>query len=340
MLKSNTVQDFEWITLPPGPTRRLDAGAIQIGRSLFCWGGYESQDHVLSVVDRFDLDRCEWAERMPMPTEVPQSHFALAGDGERYIYAASGQVGPRCCHAVAATFAFDILEHKWHSLPSLPEARYAATMQLWRGRLHIVGGAKPDRYTPASEHWSLGVRNGHTTEKCWRVETPIPRGGMHRASAVVDDRFFVLGGQEGDFIAIPGDPDYSCTGETVEHIYADVYQWNPVDSGWMRLPDMPVPSSHIDFSVVVADHLIFLVGGSRFKDPITFEIELTDVVQVYDTRARTWALAGHLPFRVKTCMTALYDGWLYMSAGQRDRGPDDPRPGAIENGMWRARLIN
>lgn len=340
MLKLDTLQDLEWIALPSGPSRRLDAGAVQIGHSLFCIGGYESQEHVLSVMDRFDLARCEWAERIPFPTGMPQSHLALACDGERYIYSAGGQVGPRCRPAVADAFAFDTLDHEWLSLPPLPEARYAATMQLWRDRLHILGGAMPDRYTPASEHWSLGVSNGRATEKHWRVEVPIPRGGMHRASAVVDDRLYVFGGQEGDFIAIPGDPDFTCTGETVEHIYADAYQWDPDSGGWLRLPDMPVPSSHIEFSVVVAGHLVFLVGGSCFKDPQTFEIELTDAIQVFDTRTRTWALAGHLPFRVKTCMTALHDGWLYMSAGQRDRSPDDPRPGAVENGMWRARLVN
>ena len=339
-LKQGPAKQFEWIALPPGPSPRLDAGAVQIGHSLYCIAGYEDQEHVLNVVDIFDLAQCRWADQIPIPAGMAQSHLALACETNRYIYAGGGQVGPRCSPAVADVFAFDTLDREWLSLPPLPEPRYAATMQFWRGRLHFVGGSMPDRYTPASEHWSLGVRNGRTTERRWRVERPIPRGGMHRASAVVQDRMYVFGGQEGDFIAIPGDPNFTCTGDTVEYIYADVYQWDPVDDYWVRLPDMPVPSSHHEFSVVVDGLRVFVAGGSIYKDPQTFDIELTDVIQVFDTRARTWALAGHLPFRVKTCITALYDGWLYMTAGQRDRGPDDHRPGAVESSMWRARLVS
>lgn len=340
ILNERPRQDFEWITLPMGPSPRLDAGAVQIGHSLYCIAGYESQEHVINVVDRFDLARCRWAEQIPMPMGMPQSHLALACEGDRYIYSAGGQLGPRCSPAVADVFAFDTFDRVWLSLPPLPEPRYAATMQFWRGRLHVLGGSQPDRYTPASEHWSLGVGSGRTTERRWRVEPSVPRGGMHRASAVVHDRLYVFGGQEGDFIAVPGDPNFTCTGDTVEYIYADVYQMDQVNLDWVRLPDMPLPSSHIEFSVVVDGPLVYVAGGSCYKDPQTFAIELTDVIQEFDTRDRTWALGGRLPFRVKTCLTALYDGWLYMSAGQRDRGPDDPRPGAVESGMWRAKLVS
>jgi hypothetical protein len=337
---AHATQNLEWVRLPSGPFPRLDAGAIQIAKLLYCIGGYEDQDHVLSFIDVFDLAQCEWMEQIPMPPEVPQSHLALTCEEGRYIYFAGGQVGPRCNPAVADVYVFDTQARTWHSLPSLPEPRYAATMQLWRGRLHILGGAMSDRYTPASDHWSLGVKSGQALEGEWRVEPSIPRGGMHRVSAVIHDQLHVFGGQEGDFMPVAGDPHFTCTGNTVEYVYADVFQlgWN--NDGWIRLPDMPVPASHTEFSIVANDYLVYIAGGSCYKDPHTFEIELIDLIQMFDTRSQTWSIAGHLPFRVKTVITALYDGWLYISAGQRDQGPHDPRPGAVEKGMWRARLID
>jgi hypothetical protein len=338
--KSISRGNLKWIRLPSGPFPRLDAGAIQIGKLLYCIGGYKDQDHVLNLIDIFDLARCEWIDQIPIPPGVPQSHLALACEEDRYIYSAGGQVGPRCNPATADAFVFDTLKRTWHSLPSLPEPRYAATMQLWRGRLHILGGAMSDRYTPASDHWSLGVKSGQAIESEWKLEPPIPRGGMHRASAVIHDKLHVFGGQEGDFIPIAGDPNFACTGNTVEYVYADVFQLDQNNDGWTRLPDMPVPGSHTEFSIVVEEHLVHIAGGSCYKDPQTFEIELTDLIQVFDTRSQTWKVAGQLPFRVKTCMTALYNGWLYVGAGQRDQGPHDPRPGAVENGMWRTRLID
>ena len=58
--------------------------------------------------------------------------------------------------------------------------RYAPATQLWRGRLHVMGGSKENRHTPALEHWSLAVKDGKALETEWRSEIPIPRGGPHR----------------------------------------------------------------------------------------------------------------------------------------------------------------
>ncbi|HVQ38463.1 MAG TPA: hypothetical protein VMS31_13065, partial [Pyrinomonadaceae bacterium] len=235
-------------------------------------------------------------------------------------------------------FVFDTQKRAWSSLPPLPAARYAPTMQLWRRRLHVMGGAMPDRSTPASEHWSLSVHNGRATETEWRRERPIPRGGGHRASALVNDRLYLLGGQEGDFEPISNDPNCACTGETIEYVFPDCYRLDSPGTEWVRLPDMLEQSSHTEFSVIVRGPSIIISGGSRYKHPETFQIALTDVIQKFDTRNEKWSLVGHLPFRVKTTLTGFHKGWLYASAGQRDHGPDDPRPGMIENGAWRARL--
>lgn len=58
--------------------------------------------------------------------------------------------------------------------------RYAPATQLWRGRLHVMGGSKENRHTPGLEHWSLAVKDGKALEEEWRSEIPIPRGGPHR----------------------------------------------------------------------------------------------------------------------------------------------------------------
>lgn len=59
-------------------------------------------------------------------------------------------------------------------------SRYAPATQLWRGRLHVMGGSKENRHTPGLEHWSIAVKDGKVLEKEWRNEIPIPHGGPHR----------------------------------------------------------------------------------------------------------------------------------------------------------------
>lgn len=151
-----------------------------------------------------------------------------------------------------------------------------------------MGGSKENRYTPATEHWSIAVKDGKPLEKQWRQEIPIPRGGQHRydtsipfhllayflslvlwhmlihlwsfemklyfglsiqilpimmiivlsnfrthiaffrsyfsdrcytnrACVVVDDKLFVIAGQEGDFMAKPGSPIFQCSRRNEVH---------------------------------------------------------------------------------------------------------------------------
>jgi hypothetical protein len=155
---------------------------------------------------------------------------------------------------------------------------------------------------------------------------------------VVNNRLYLFGGQEGDFEPISNDPDCACTGATVEYVFPDTFRLDSDRSDWVRLPDMLEQSSHTEFSVVIRGPLVIITGGSRYKHPETFDIELTDVVQVFDTRSEKWSLVGRLPFRLKTALTAFHDGWLYASSGQRDVGPDNPQPGIIGSFTWRTRL--
>ncbi|BAT14414.1 Os11g0549683 [Oryza sativa Japonica Group] len=70
-----------------------------------------------------------------------------------------------------------------------------------------------------------------------------------KAFVVANDKLLVIGGQQGDFMAIPGSPIFKCVRSEV--VYSNVYM---LDDGmrWKELPPMPKPDSHIEFALVVA----------------------------------------------------------------------------------------
>ncbi|GLT96922.1 hypothetical protein SLE2022_145130 [Rubroshorea leprosula] len=74
-----------------------------------------------------------------------------------------------------------------------------------------MGGSKENRHTPGLEHWSLAVKDGKPLENEWRNEIPMTNGGPHRACIVVNDHLYVIGGQEGAFMAKPGSPIFKCS---------------------------------------------------------------------------------------------------------------------------------
>ena len=327
-----TPPELLWETCARCPATRTENAAEKIGHECFVIGGYHTIDSVLNVVDVFDLDKRRWTERFAMPPNMPQTHLGVANDDSRYLYFVGGQLGPQCSPAVAVGFVLDTQNRTWGSLPPLPEPRYSLTMQLWRGRLHVLSGSKTDRSTPACEHWSLAVEQGKALEDRWHEEVPIPRGGPHRASAVFNDRLYVLGGEDGDVGPVSGDPKYTCDWNTpMEKSYGDSFVLEGGVEQWKRVAPMPHARTHTEHSIVKIGQYAVIVGG------IAGRYVYDDLIQIYDTETDYWRTAGRLPYGMKT--SAVYhDGWLFAVVGQRSRSREDPRPGEVLRSVWRAKF--
>lgn len=324
-----------WEKMKTSPVPRLDGAAIQIRNLFFVFAGYADINTVHSHVDIYNFDDGTWGGRFDMPKEMAHSHLGMATDG-RYIYIVNGQYGPQCRGPTSDTFVLDTETKQWSGLPPLPVPRYAPATQLWRGRLHVMGGSKENRHTPGLEHWSLAVKNGKALEKEWRSEIPIPRGGPHRACVVANDRLYVLGGQEGDFMAKPGSPIFKCS-RRMEVVYPDVYMLDD-EMKWKVLPPMPKQNSHIEFAWVLVNNSIVIAGGTTEKHPETKKMVLNGEVFQFNLNTLKWSVIGKLPYRVKTTLVGFWNGWLYFTSGQRDKGPDDPSPKKVVGDMWRTKL--
>ncbi|KAH9792106.1 hypothetical protein KPL71_003991 [Citrus sinensis] len=327
--------DLEWEQMPSAPVPRLDGAAIQIKNLFYVFAGYGSLDYVHSHVDVYNFTDNKWVDRFDMPKDMAHSHLGVVSDG-RYIYIVSGQYGPQCRGPTSRTFVLDSETRKWDSIPPLPSPRYSPATQLWRGRLHVMGGSKENRHTPGLEHWSIAVKDGKALEKAWRTEIPIPRGGPHRACFVFNDRLFVVGGQEGDFMAKPGSPIFKCS-RRHEVVYGDVYMLDD-EMKWKVLPPMPKPNSHIECAWVIVNNSIIITGGTTEKHPVTKRMILVGEVFQFHLDSLTWSVIGKLPYRIKTTLTGFWDGWLYFTSGQRDRGPENPQPRKVIGEMWRTKL--
>lgn len=339
IVRRQVLNTLRWRPSAPCPSRRLDAVSAQYAGLLYVFGGYVGPDEVVDRCDILDMRSRRWVDSIALPDGMGRSHAGITDDGRGRIFAVSGQPGPQCGPATVACFMLEPASRTWSRLPPLPEARYAPAVRYWNGRIHVIGGSKPDRTTPASDHWSLEVADGRVASDAWMSEPPIPVSGCHRAALVHGGSLYVLGGQQGDYIAIPGDPNYTCTGELTSESYIHhVFRLENRGGDWQRLADMPIPASHIESSWVVSDDRILVFGGQIHKDHESGRLKLTDAVQCYHITSDSWSVVGRLPYRVKNIVVGHHGGRLFVTTGQRDRGPHDDSPERITDWSWTARI--
>ncbi len=325
--------DLIWQACRPLPLARVESGCVQLGDQLYIVGGYSTLDQALSEIAIFDLRANKWSGRFPMPSDVPQTHQGICSDKKRYIFLLSGQLGPQCSPSVLNCFTLDVQERRWLELPPLPEPRYAPVAQFCNERIYVCGGTREDRWTLASDHWSLGIAEGRPLERQWRRESSIPRGGMHRASTVTDEKIYVFGGQEGDVKPYPHDPKFMCNWSTpLEQGFPDCFCYDVLRKTWAAIAPLPVPLSHTEAAVINFGRNI-LVGGGHLE-----RYTYHDQIYCYDREKNEWRAVGLWPDPIKGFVFGYFNGWLYVITGQRSKSMEDLGPGETLRSTWRTRF--
>ncbi|KAM3368223.1 hypothetical protein ACQJBY_016643 [Aegilops geniculata] len=192
----------------------------------------------------------------------------------------------------------------------------------------VTGQYGPQCRGPTARNFVLD-----TERKEWHDLPPLP---VPRACVVANDKLLVIGGQEGDFMAKPGSPIFKCVRRS-EMVYSDVYMLDD-EMKWKELPPMPKPDSHIEFAWTNVNNSIIIAGGTTEKHPINKRMTLVGEVFRFNLETLEWSVIGRLPFRIKTTLVGYWDGWLYFTSGQRDKGPSNPSPKKVVGCMWRTKL--
>ncbi|TYI26580.1 hypothetical protein ES332_A05G123100v1 [Gossypium tomentosum] len=172
-----------------------------------------------------------------------------------------------------------------------------------------------------------------TKTKKWHDFPPLP---VSRGCVVFKDRLYVIGGQEGDFMAKPGAPIFKCSRRN-EVVFGNVYMLDD-EVKWKTLPPMLKPDSHIEFAWAIVSNYIVIVGGTTEKHPVTKKMVLVGEIFQFNFDTLKWSVIRELPYRVKTTLVGYWQGWLYFISGQRDKGPTDPAQKEVIGEMWRTKL--
>jgi N-acetylneuraminic acid mutarotase len=237
-----------WKSLPPVPTKRGSAVAVEAGGKIYTIGGattmegrvindsngrLESKDpfftafgpsRVLSVNEVYDPATNKWETRQPM--SVPRNHAFGAGVNGK-IYVIGGRTGQGFILTATNTDVveeYDPLSDSWNAPKErMPTARSGGVSGTDGRRIYVAGGEVTtqelvgafraiEAYDPLTNSWST------------LPSMPMPRHGA--AGAVIGNRLYLVSGMiqsAGALVFL----DPSLATHTVNHDILDLQQFNP-----------------------------------------------------------------------------------------------------------------
>jgi len=269
---------------------------IVVHEKLYLFGGYTDLTSVPKTRSAIVYDPLtqRWAGLPPLPR--PMTHSGIATDGDN-IYLAGGVVGgvstgePEKINAIAEVWRYNIASKQWAAMPPLPEPRGAGGLALLGRYLHYFGGTADNRHLSVADHWRLDLDGGTG----WERMPDLPQARNHLSQAVVDDKLYVIGGQEGHNSTLVA--------------FTAVHEWDPARGTWRERAPLPERRSHASAATLVIAGRIYLFGG---------EVEHTISVApifAYDPRTDSWTSAGALPIPRHSGVAGLLGDTIIYTTG-------------------------
>jgi hypothetical protein len=254
------------------------------------------------ISERYDSETNIWTSIAPLPI---YNSWATVAACQNKIYVIGGL-------ADKPTQVYDPATNTWANRTSIPESSSRQKANVVRDKIYVMGGAIFPQgiiktsasnyvYDPATDSWS--------------TMAPVPTPVEGYASAVLDDKIYIIGG--GTTTGFPIDAS-----KTVQIFDPESNQW----SNGTSIPTGVSCAGACTTSGLFAPERIYVVGGTTRVSGGWLSIDpeaesKTDLTQVYDPATGEWSLAAPMPDKRWFVSLLNVDDLLYAVGGQN--GSDD-----------------
>ena len=274
------------------PTARGGFGLAVVSGKIYAVGGLNGNNLPLSTTEVYNPQTNEWTSKTPMPT--PRSGFAISVYQNK-IYVIGGTVGNGF---VGNNEVYDPVSNTWETKASMPTPRADLCANLVNDKIYLIGGKKYSSATPFYNETNINEVYDPVTDS-WSTKTPIPTPVQGYASAVANNKIYIMGGSldalkmENTLITsanqvydpqndtwnlatnLPNTVSYGAAAATEgfmapARIYClggysggefseQVQAYNSVNNSWSIVDSMPTPRAYL--GVVVVSDVLYAIGG-------------------------------------------------------------------------------
>ena len=276
-----------WTTMEPMPTPFYSTiGAAAVDGKIYFLGS--------NINSRYDPETNTWTPLAPPP--IP-NYWGTVAACQNKIYVIGGE-------ASKPTQVYDPATDTWENRTSIPTTRSALQANVVDGKIYVIGGQIPsplgvvnpssanDVYDPATDSWSKMA--------------PIPTPVMGYASAVLDNKIYIIGGGN------TSGPDYSPINQ--------VQIFDPKTNQWTNGTPIPIGVVYTRACVttgLLAPKRIYVIGGTTnyyFREGYSARASI-NLNQVYDPETDAWTNATFMPTPRYSLGVAVVDDEIYAIGG-------------------------
>jgi N-acetylneuraminic acid mutarotase len=268
-------------------TERMAGSAESVNGVLYVMGGMSLSAN-LPDVGAYDPSRKSWTPKTAIPTPRSLGASVVLGND---IYV----IGGRNETAVLSTVEkYSTTENKWSSAAPMPTARWSLMTCPAGGKIYAFGGLSG----LGNSRRALNIVEAYDpNNNSWESIGNMSEARQGAAIAEVNGLIYVISGKIASYVEAT----------TSEQITEHVDSFDPKMRAWKRLQD--IPTGRVGARAVVANNLIFVVGG------IAKSGEFPTQTDVFDPSSNQWSAGPHLSSGRSAHMSALVGDSIIVFGG-------------------------
>jgi N-acetylneuraminic acid mutarotase len=292
-----------WATKSSMHFSRTGAGAAVVNGIVYVMGGsqrYNTSDTGFSYMsinstEAYNPATDFWVEKAVMPT--PRDSLGVAAF-QRKIYCFGGRnVSKDYSISIDANEVYDTQTDSWETKTPMPTTRSGLQASEVGGKIYLIGGWIESASSSTEEN-SAQVEIYDPVTDTWAAGSPIPTAVAGYASAVLDDKIYVVSGVAG--------------GSTRTNL-AQIY--DPKTDEWSSVAPIPMSVSSAAAGSTTglnAAKAIYVIGGSNDAYPLNGQV----ANQVYFPETDSWFMAAQMPVdKAGLAVTVVNDMIFVMGGG-------------------------
>ena len=296
----SAVAEDSWKVLAPMPTARSMLGVAVVDGKIYAIGGISGTQNILGTNEVYDPETNTWSSKTPMPTHRHSFGISVF---QNKIYCIGGATTIKSDGYVTnVNEVYDPSTNTWENRTSMPNPRSHLEANTVGNKIYLIGGqGRPDpRMFIVKNYTSLNEVYDPETDS-WTTKTPIPNAIAYYASALVDDKIYVMGGE----------------GRSVSGLMYVNQVYDVKTDTWSLAA--AVPGTILNGAVAGATtgenapKLIYVIGGYYGITDPSKPYNYTN--QVYNPKNNSWSFAAYLPIENYHYSVVVFDDMLYVIGG-------------------------